>query len=125
MRISGVDLPHNKRIVIALTYLHGIGASLATKILHETKIPLATRTKDLTDQQANALLMAVKKYRIEGDVRRHVQMNIKRLKEIGSYRGIRHRLGLPVRGQITQKNARTRKGPRKTVANKKKIESKT
>lgn len=125
MRISGVDIPQNKRIVVALTYIHGIGPSLAVKILHDTKIPFSVRAKDLTDQQANAILMAVKKYRTEGDVRRNVQMNIKRLKEIGSYRGIRHRLGLPVRGQITQKNARTRKGPRKTVANKKKIESKT
>ena len=125
MRISGVDIPNNKRIVIALTYVHGIGPSLAAKILEATKIPFAVRTKDLTDQQANAILIAVKNYRTEGDVRREVQMNIKRLKEIGSYRGIRHRLHLPVRGQVTQKNARTRKGPRKTVANKKKIESKT
>lgn len=124
MRISGVDIPQNKRIVIALTYVHGIGVSLAEKILTTINISFDLRTKDLSDQQANAILMEVKKYATEGDVRRNVQMNIKRLKEIGSYRGIRHRLHLPVRGQITQKNARTTKGPRKTVANKKKPDSK-
>ena len=109
---------------MALTYVYGIGASLAQQILQNAQVSAEIHTKDLTDQQTNAILTQIKKLAVEGDVRRQTQMNIKRLIEIGSYRGIRHRQNLPVRGQVTQKNARTRKGPRKTVANKKKPDSK-
>ena len=111
-RISGVDLPREKRIEIGLTYVYGIGRVRATKILAEAGVNPDTRVKDLTDADPEHL--------VEGDLRREVAMNIKRLKEIGCYRGIRHRKGLPVRGQKTKTNARTCKGPKKTVANKKK-----
>jgi len=118
-RIVGVDIPNEKRIVVSLTYIYGIGPSTAKKILEETKISEDIRTKDLTDDQLTALRNEVSKYRTEGDLRREVALNIKRLQEIGCYRGIRHKRGLPVRGQRTRTNARTRKGRRKTIANKK------
>lgn len=122
-RISGVDLPREKRIEIGLTYIYGIGRARATKILAETGVDPSTRVKDLTDEEVNRIRDYVEsdsENLIEGDLRREIAMNIKRLREIGCYRGIRHRKGLPVRGQKTKTNARTRKGPRKTVANKKK-----
>ena len=119
-RISGVDLPREKRIEIGLTYIHGIGRTTATKILVETGINPDVRVKDLTEEELGAIRREVAALQVEGDLRREVAMNIKRLMEIGSYRGIRHRRGLPVRGQNTKCNARTRKGPSKTVANKKK-----
>ncbi len=116
-RIEGVDLPRNKRVEIGLTYLYGIGRSRAREILAATKINPDTRVKDLTEAEISALRdYIVKNYKIEGDLRREVQMNIKRLIEIGCYRGLRHRRNLPVRGQRTRTNARTRRGPRKTVA---------
>jgi len=116
-RIEGVDLPRNKRIEIALTYIYGIGRSRAKEILAATQINPDTRTKDLTDEEIARLREFISSnYKLEGDLRREVQMNIKRLIEIGSYRGLRHRMGLPVRGQRTRTNARTRKGPKKTVA---------
>lgn len=118
-RIVGVDIPNEKRIVISLTYIYGIGPSTAKKILEATKISEDIRTKDLTDEQLTALRAEVAKYRTEGDLRREVALNIKRLTEIGCYRGLRHKRGLPVRGQRTRTNARTRKGKRKTIANKK------
>ena len=118
-RISGVDIPRDKRIVIALTYIYGIGKSSAQKILEATNIDENTRTKDLTEDELVRLRSEVDNYNVEGDLRREVKENIKRLKEIGSYRGLRHRRGLPVRGQKTRNNARTRKGPKKTVARKK------
>lgn len=119
-RISGVDIPRNKRVVISLTYIYGIGNSTAKQILASAKIDENKRVKDLTDDEINAIRREVEKFPVEGDLRREVNLNIKRLMEIGSYRGIRHRRGLPVRGQRTKTNARTRKGPRRTVANKKK-----
>lgn len=119
-RIAGVDLPRNKRIVVALTYIYGIGRPTAETILDKTGISQDVLTKDLTDQQENDLRNEVSKYQVEGDLRREVQLNIKRLMEIGSFRGIRHRRSLPVRGQRTKTNARTRKGPRRVVAGKKK-----
>ncbi|MBN2909297.1 MULTISPECIES: 30S ribosomal protein S13 [Polycladomyces] len=120
-RIAGVDLPREKRIEIALTYIYGIGRSTAKKILAETGINPDTRTRDLTEDEVSKLRSYIDKNLIvEGDLRREVALNIKRLIEIGCYRGIRHRRGLPVRGQRTKTNARTRKGPRRTVANKKK-----
>ena len=115
-RIAGIDLPKNKRIEIALTYIYGIGRTSATKILETTGINPDTRVKDITEQEEAAL----RDYIVEGDLRRNVAMDIKRLTEIGCYRGIRHRKGLPVRGQRSKTNARTRKGPKRTVANKKK-----
>ncbi len=118
-RILNVEIPNNKRVVISLTYIYGIGRSLAQDILKETNIDESIRVKDLTEEQLSAIREVAKKYTTEGDLRREVSLNIKRLMEIKSYRGIRHRKGLPVRGQVTQKNARTRKGPRKTVAGKK------
>ncbi len=118
-RIAGVDIPNNKRSVIALTYIYGIGASTAKNILAATGISEDIRIKDLTEEQMNALRKEVDKIKVEGDLRRETQLNIKRLMEIGCYRGIRHRKGLPVRGQRTKTNARTRKGKAKTVANKK------
>ncbi len=115
-RIAGVDLPRNKRIDIALSYIYGIGRPLAKKILARTTINPATRVKDLTEAEAATLREIIEKeYKVEGDLRREVQMNIRRLIEIGCYRGLRHKRGLPVRGQRTRTNARTRKGPRKTV----------
>ena len=120
-RISGVDLPKDKRIEIGLTYVYGIGRTSAKKILEETGINPDTRVKDLTDEQEALLRDCIdKNYMVEGDLRRSVALDIKRLTEIGSYRGTRHRRGLPVRGQRSKTNARTRKGPKKTIANKKK-----
>ena len=119
-RIAGVDIPSNKRVVISLTYIYGIGRPMAEEILKNTKISEDVRTKVLTDDQVNAIRKEIDKIKVEGDLRREVNLNIKRLMEIGSYRGLRHRKGLPVRGQRTKTNARTRKGPRRTVANKKK-----
>ena len=118
-RILNVEIPNNKRVVISLTYIHGIGRTTSEQILKETKIDESIRVKDLTTEQITAIRTIAKEYKTEGDLRRDVALNIKRLMEIKSYRGLRHRKGLPVRGQITQKNARTRKGPRKTVAGKK------
>lgn len=119
-RISGVDLPKEKRVEIGLTYIYGIGLSTSHKILAETGISADTRVKDLSEDEVTKLREYIKTLTIEGDLRREVALNIKRLVEIGSYRGIRHRRGLPVRGQKTKTNARTRKGPKKTIANKKK-----
>ena len=116
-RIEGVDLPRNKRIEVALSYLYGIGMSRSQDILAATKISPDIRVKDLTESEANLLRDYISKnYKVEGDLRREVQMNIKRLIEIGCYRGLRHRRNLPVRGQRTRTNSRTRKGPKKTVA---------
>jgi small subunit ribosomal protein S13 len=116
-RIEGVDLPRNKRVEVGLTYLFGIGPTRARHILDATKVNPDTRVKDLTESEANLLRdFIAKNYTVEGDLRREVQMNIKRLIEIGCYRGMRHRRNLPVRGQRTRTNARTRKGPKKTVA---------
>ena len=120
-RIAGVDLPREKRIEIGLTYIYGIGRPSADKILAETGVNPDTRVKDLTDDEVKTLATYIAEHQlVEGDLRREIALNIKRLQEIGCYRGIRHRKGLPVRGQKTKTNARTRKGPRKTVANKKK-----
>ena len=120
-RISGIDLPREKRIEIALTYIYGIGPARAAKVLEITEIDPDTRVKDLTEEQEALLRETIEgNYAVEGDLRREVAMNIKRLSEIGCYRGIRHRRGLPVHGQRTKTNARTRKGPKKTIANKKK-----
>ena len=120
-RISGIDLPRDKRIEVALTYIYGIGPARAAKVLETTGINPDTRVKDLTEEQEGLLRDAIEhNYIIEGDLRRETAMNIKRLSEIGCYRGLRHRKGLPVHGQRTKTNARTRKGPKKTVANKKK-----
>ena len=118
-RIVGVDIPNEKRIVVSLTYIYGIGDTTAKKILEAVKVSEDIRTKDLTDEQLTAIRAEVAKYHTEGDLRREVALNIKRLTEIGCYRGIRHKKGLPVRGQRTRTNARTRKGKRKTIANKK------
>lgn len=120
-RISGVDIPRNKEIEISLTYIYGIGRMSAQKILDKLGIPRATRTHELSDDQVSALRRTIDSdYSVEGDLRRGVLANIKRLMDLGSYRGLRHRKGLPVNGQRTKTNARTRKGPKKTVANKKK-----
>jgi small subunit ribosomal protein S13 len=120
-RIAGIDLPKNKRVEIGLTYIYGIGQKTATKILNETGVNPDTRVKDLTEDDVAKLREYIdKNITVEGDLRREVSLNIKRLVEIGCYRGIRHRKGLPVRGQRTKTNARTRKGPVKTIANKKK-----
>ena len=120
-RISGIDLPRDTRIEIGLTYIFGIGRKSAKDILAATGINPDTRVKDLTDDEESKLREEIaKNYTIEGDLRRETAMNIKRLTEIGCYRGVRHRRGLPVRGQRTKTNARTRKGPKKTIANKKK-----
>ncbi len=119
-RIAGVDIPRNKRVEVSLTYIYGIGLPTAQKVLKEANVDGNIRVKDLSDEQVNAIRNIVNTMKIEGDLRREVTLNIKRLMEIGSYRGIRHRKGLPVRGQRTKTNARTRKGPRRTVANKKK-----
>ena len=115
-RIEGVDLPRNKRVEIALTYIYGIGRSRSQKILDQTRVSPDTRVRDLTEAEVQALREGVGAFRVEGELRREVNMNIKRLIEIGSYRGLRHRRSLPVRGQRTKTNARTRRGPRKTVA---------
>jgi small subunit ribosomal protein S13 len=118
-RIAGIDLPRDKRIEIGLTYIYGIGRKLSNDILKATGINPDTRVKDLTDDEISRLREQIDhNYRVEGDLRRDNALNIKRLTEIGCYRGLRHRRGLPVRGQRTKTNARTRKGPRKTIANK-------
>ena len=118
-RIAGIDLPREKRIEIGLTYIYGIGRTSANKILELAQIDPDTRVKDLTDEQEAKLRDVIdKNFPIEGDLRREVALNIKRLTEIGCYRGVRHRRGLPVHGQRTKTNARTRKGPKKTIANK-------
>ncbi|HBW14296.1 30S ribosomal protein S13 [Proteiniclasticum sp.] len=120
-RISGVDLPKQKRVEVGLTYIYGIGLSTARNILKETGVNGDIRVKDLSEEDVNAIRDYItKNIKVEGDLRREVALNIKRLVEIGCYRGIRHRKGLPVRGQKTKTNARTRKGPKKTIANKKK-----
>ena len=120
-RISGVDLPREKRIEIGLTYIYGIGKTSAARILKEANVNPDTRVRDLTDDEVRRLSEVINETQtVEGDLRREVAMNIKRLQEIGCYRGIRHRKGHPVRGQKTKTNARTRKGPKRTVANKKK-----
>jgi small subunit ribosomal protein S13 len=119
-RISGVDIPSNKRVVISLTYIYGIGRPTSEEILKKANVDENKRVKDLTELELTAIRQEIANYQVEGDLRREVAMNIKRLMEIGSYRGLRHRKGLPVRGQRTKTNARTRKGPAKTVANKKK-----
>ncbi|NTW70724.1 MAG: 30S ribosomal protein S13 [Eubacteriaceae bacterium] len=120
-RIAGVDLPRDKRVEIGLTYIFGIGLTSSHKLLEKTGINPDTRIKDLTESEVNLLRSAIDSdYTVEGDLRREVNLNIKRLIEIGSYRGLRHRKGLPVRGQKTKTNARTRKGPKRTVSRKKK-----
>ncbi|KRN29157.1 ribosomal protein S13 [Lactobacillus selangorensis] len=119
-RIAGVDLPRDKRIVIGLTYIYGIGDTRAKEICKNAGVSEDIRVKDLTPEQEEALRMQVDNYKVEGDLRRDVNMDIKRLQEIGSYRGMRHRRGLPVRGQNTKNNARTRKGKKTSIAGKKK-----
>ena len=119
-RIAGIDLPMDKRIEIGLTYIYGIGRKTAKDILAKTGVNPDTRVKDLTDADENLLRDAIDEYVVEGDLRRQTALDIKRLSEIGCYRGLRHRKGLPVRGQRSKTNARTRKAPKKTIANKKK-----
>ena len=120
-RIAGVDLPREKRVEIGLTYIYGIGRVSAARILEKANVNPDTRVRDLTDDEVKKLSEVINEnYTVEGDLRREIALNIKRLQEIGCYRGIRHRKGLPVRGQKTKTNARTRKGPKRTVANKKK-----
>ena len=120
-RIAGVDLPRDKKVEIGLTYIFGVGRTTAREILEKTGVSSALRVRDLTDADVNRLRQAIEKdYRVEGALRTEVAMNIKRLMDIGSYRGIRHRRGLPVRGQRTHTNARTKKGPRRAIAGKKK-----
>ena len=120
-RISGVDLPNEKRVEIGLTYIYGIGRASANRILKEAGVNPDTRVRDLTDDEVNRISGVIDESQmVEGDLRREVALNIKRLTEIGCYRGLRHRRSLPVRGQNTKNNARTRKGPRRTIANKKK-----
>ena len=120
-RISGVDLPREKRVEIGLTYIYGIGLTSSQRILKEANVNPDTRVRDLTDEEVKRISEIINETQmVEGDLRREIALNIKRLQEIGCYRGIRHRKGLPVRGQKTKTNARTRKGPKRTVANKKK-----
>jgi len=119
-RIAGVDLPRDKRVEIGLTYIYGIGRSRANEILKKANVNPDTRVKDLTEAEISAIRSVVDGYTVEGDLRREIALNIKRLKEINCYRGLRHKRGLPVRGQRTKTNARTRKGPRKTIGKKKK-----
>ena len=121
-RIAGIDIPRDKRIVVALQYIYGISNTTAKNILKAADVSEDIRTKDLTEEQEGRIRSEVAKIKVEGDLRREVALNIKRLMEIGCYRGIRHRKGLPVRGQNTRNNSRTRKGPRHTVANKKKAQ---
>ena len=116
-RIAGVDIPNDKRVVVSLTYIYGVGLPTAQKVLAENGISEDIRVKDLTDEQLNAIRKTLDSYKLEGDLRRETQLEIKRLMEVACYRGMRHRRGLPVRGQRTKTNARTRKGPRRTVAN--------
>ena len=119
-RISGIDIPKSKRGEIALTYIYGIGRSRASRILKIAKVDLNKKVSDWTDSEVKSIIQAISKYKVEGELRSETQLNIKRLMDIGSYRGIRHRTGLPLRGQKTKNNSRTRKGKRKTIANKKK-----
>ncbi len=124
-RIAGVDIPRNKRVDIALTYIYGIGRTSGRRIVDAAGVAPETRVKDLTEAEVGRLREVIEKnYRVEGDLRREVDMNVKRLMEIGSYRGLRHRHGLPVRGQRTRTNARTRRGPRKTVAGRRRSRAK-
>ena len=120
-RIAGVDIPKQKRGVISLTYIYGIGRSRAKEILAEAKVDESTKVSDWSDEEIGSIRDAVGTFKIEGELRSEIQLNIKRLMDIGCYRGIRHRAGLPLRGQRTKNNSRTRKGRRKTVANKKKV----
>ncbi|PRO64583.1 30S ribosomal protein S13 [Alkalicoccus urumqiensis] len=119
-RVAGVDIPRDKRLVISLTYIYGVGKSRAAEIVEEAGVSGDTRVRDLTEEELGKVRSVVDNIKVEGDLRREVSLNIKRLIEIGSYRGIRHRRGLPTRGQKTKNNARSRKGARRTVANKKK-----
>lgn len=119
-RIAGVDIPNDKRVVVSLQYIYGIGESTAKQILKAANVSEDTRVKNLTEDELSRIRSEITKYKVEGDLRREVALNIKRLMEIGCYRGIRHRKGLPVRGQNTRNNSRTRKGPRHTIANHKK-----
>ncbi len=119
-RIAGVDLPREKRVEIGLTYIYGIGKVTSQKILTKTGVNADTRIKDLTEEEVNSLRKAIDEFTVEGDLRREIALNIKRLRDIRCYRGIRHQKGLPVRGQKTKTNARTRKGPKRTVGRKKK-----
>ena len=119
-RIAGVDIPRDKRIVISLTYIYGVGTTKSVSILEDAKVSQDTRVKDLTEEELSRIRVEVDKVKNEGDLRREVALNIKRLQEIGSYRGMRHRRNLPTRGQKTRNNARTRKGPKRTMAKKKK-----
>ncbi len=119
-RIAGVDIPNEKRVVVSIQYIYGIGPSIAKQILKDAEVSEDTRVKNLTEDELTRIRSQVTKYKVEGDLRREVNLNIKRLMEIGCYRGMRHRKGLPVRGQNTRNNARTRKGPARTIANKKK-----
>ncbi len=114
-RISGVDLPKNKRAEIGLTYIYGIGQTVSRKILKEASVPVETKVKDLTEEEIVRIRDIIKNYKVEGDLRKDVSLNVKRLMDIGTYRGVRHRRGLPVRGQRTKTNARTKRGKRKTV----------
>lgn len=124
-RIAGVDIPREKRVDISLRYIYGIGPTLARKVCQTTRVAPETRVRDLTEDEVARLREVIEhEYKVEGDLRREVNLNIKRLIEIGSYRGLRHRRGLPVRGQRTRTNARTRKGPRKTVAGRRKAATK-
>ena len=118
-RIVGVDIPNDKRVVVSITYIYGIGNTTAKKICKAANVDEDIRVKNLTEEQLSAIRQEIAKYKVEGDLRREVALNIKRLSEIGCYRGMRHRKGLPVNGQRTRTNARTRKGKRKTIANKK------
>ena len=118
-RIAGVDIPNDKRVVVSLTYIYGIGRTVSSNILKTVNISEDKRVKDLTEEELTAIRNEVDQIKVEGDLRREVSLNIKRLTEIGSYRGLRHRRGLPCRGQRTKTNARTCKGPKKTIANKK------
>ncbi|MBH0231798.1 30S ribosomal protein S13 [Halobacillus yeomjeoni] len=119
-RISGVDIPRDKRVAVSLTYIYGVGKSLAKEVLAEAGVSEDTRVRDLTEDELGKIRQVLEQHNVEGDLRRENSLNVKRLIEIGSYRGIRHRRGLPVRGQKTKNNSRTRKGPRRTVANKRK-----
>jgi small subunit ribosomal protein S13 len=119
-RIAGIDIPREKRIVIALTYIYGIGKTTAQSVLKAANVSEETRVRDLTEEELGRIRDQIDQIKVEGDLRREVSLNIKRLIEIGAYRGVRHRRGLPVRGQNTKNNSRTRKGPRRTIANKKK-----
>ena len=124
-RIAGVDIPRDKHVEISLRYIYGIGPTIAKKICDQTQVNPATRVRDLTEEEVARLREVIdREYKVEGDLRREVNLNIKRLIEIGCYRGLRHRRGLPVRGQRTRTTARTRKGPRKTVAGKRKVAAK-